>query len=157
MRCCSEAGQATVEAAVLLPVLFAVLGLLLQPALLLYDRCVMSAAAAEGCRLVATGTDDEASVRAYMERRLGGIPNVPVFHDGADWDLSWSGGEGGTACMAVVNHVQPLPLFGITVGLAGEMDASGRIEQRVEASCTTHPAWVSEQGFDPASWIGAWK
>lgn len=56
MRSCSESGQSTVEAAVLLPVLFVVFGLLLQPAILLYNRCIMNAAAAEGCRLVATGS-----------------------------------------------------------------------------------------------------
>ena len=35
MRFSSESGQSTIEAAVLLPVLFALFGLLLQPALLL--------------------------------------------------------------------------------------------------------------------------
>ncbi len=51
-----EAGQATVEAAFLVPVLFIVLLLLLQPGILLYDRIVMQGAAAQGCRLLATST-----------------------------------------------------------------------------------------------------
>ena len=54
MRRTCESGQATVEAAFLLPVLFVGLLLLMQPGILLYDRLVMQAAASEGCRLLAT-------------------------------------------------------------------------------------------------------
>lgn len=54
MRSFSETGQSTIEAAVLFPVLLVMFGLLLQPAVLLYNRCIMTAAATEGCRLVAT-------------------------------------------------------------------------------------------------------
>lgn len=49
-------GQATIEAAALIPVLFILLLLLLQPSILLFDRIVMKNAAAEGCRLLATKT-----------------------------------------------------------------------------------------------------
>ena len=49
MRRTCESGQATVEAAFLLPVLFVGLLLLMQPGILLYDRLVMQAAASEGC------------------------------------------------------------------------------------------------------------
>ena len=56
MRRTCESGQATVEAAFLLPVLFVGLLLLMQPGILLYDRLVMQAAASEGCRLLATKT-----------------------------------------------------------------------------------------------------
>ena len=34
---------------------------LMQAAVLLYDRCIMTAAATEGCRLVATSTVDDAT------------------------------------------------------------------------------------------------
>ena len=44
MRRTCESGQATVEAAFLLPVLFVGLLLLMQPGILLYDRLVMQAA-----------------------------------------------------------------------------------------------------------------
>ena len=47
MRRTCESGQATVEAAFLLPVLFVGLLLLMQPGILLYDRLVMQAAASE--------------------------------------------------------------------------------------------------------------
>ena len=52
-----ESGQATVEAAFLIPVLLVALLLLMQPGILLYDRLVMNAAASEACRLLATKTD----------------------------------------------------------------------------------------------------
>ena len=69
MSCCieREGGQSTVEAAFLLPVFLLVLGLLLQPAIILYDRCVMQSAAAEACRLVATTSGmDGASQRRCL-------------------------------------------------------------------------------------------
>ena len=42
-----ERGQATVEAAFLIPVLFTVLLLSVQPGMVLYDRMVMRAAASD--------------------------------------------------------------------------------------------------------------
>ena len=52
-----EAGQATVEAVFVIPVLFVAMLLLIQPGIVLYDRMVMANAAAEGCRVLATSTD----------------------------------------------------------------------------------------------------
>ena len=87
-----EEGQATVEAAVLVPTVMVVLALLLQPAMLLYTRSVMSGAAAEGARLATTATYDEVAslVDSYVRRRLRAVPDVACFHDGgADaWDVS---------------------------------------------------------------------
>lgn len=158
MRFSSERGQSTVEAAFLLPILFAVFGLLLQPAILLYNRCIMNTAAAQGCRLIATNTNDDASTRAFFDRRLSAIPKIPIFHEGDEWELSWSGGElGQPVSVAIVNHAQPLPLFGIVAGLSGSMDAEGRIEQRVEVSCALAPEWASAQESGPADWIKTWK
>ena len=79
MRRTCESGQATVEAAFLLPVLFVGLLLLMQPGILLYDRLVMQAAASEGCRLLATKTaaagDMAESCEAFVRHRLGAIPS----------------------------------------------------------------------------------
>lgn len=66
------------EAAFALPVLMVLLLLLIQPGIVLYDRMVMQAAAAEGCRLLATSTDslgamDEAC-EAFVRHRLGSVP-----------------------------------------------------------------------------------
>lgn len=156
MRFSSESGQSSVEAAVLLPVLFAVFGLLLQPSVLMYNRCIMQAAASEGCRLVATNTNDEASVRAYIERRLEAIPKIAIFHADDTWDIEWSGGEGDVVQVSIVNHAQPLPLFDIVAGLAGSMDEGGTIVQRVESSVSPIPSWAG-QGYAPDTWIGTWR
>lgn len=157
MRSCSESGQSTVEAAVLLPVLFVVFGLLLQPAILLYNRCIMNIAAAEACRLVTTGVADSASTRAYVERRLEAIPKIPIFHADETWGITWSCSGDGTAQVSIENHARPLPLFGITAGLTNVVGEDGTVIQRVELSCSPIPDWVGEQGYDPSDWIGAWK
>ena len=100
MRRTCESGQATVEAAFLLPVLFVGLLLLMQPGILLYDRLVMQAAASEGCRLLATKTaaagDMAESCEAFVRHRLGAIPPVSCFHvhEGA---CSWTSGSKATS------------------------------------------------------------
>ena len=77
-----EEGQATVEAAVLIPTVMVVLALLLQPAMLLYTRAVMSGAAAEGARLATTATYDEAVFLAgsFVKLMLCAVPDLACFH-----------------------------------------------------------------------------
>ncbi len=157
MRFCSESGQSTVEAAVLLPVIFAIFGLLLQPAILLYNRCIMNAAASEGCRLVSTNTADDATIRTYVERRLEPIPKIDIFHTTQDWIVTWSQSQDGAANIIIENRVQPLPLFGITASLMDAMGEDGMIVQRVAVSCSPVPAWAGSQSYSPSSWIGAWR
>lgn len=156
MRSFSETGQSSIEAAFLLPVLFAVLAMLLQPAILLYNHCVMNAAASEGCRLLATCASNDASVRAYVERRLASIPRLAIFHEGDEWEIDWDQ-ETGNGAIEITNHAEPLPLFGVTAGLLGNLDASGKIVQRVRIACSPLPKWIENQGYSPSSWIGAWK
>ena len=154
----SESGQSTVEAAFLLPVFFIVMGLLLQPAMLLYSRCIMNEAASEGCRLVATSTNDDATTRAFILRKLSAVPNLPILHDDNEWDISWSGGElGQPVTVRIVNHIRPLPLFGIMAGLASTKTSDGRLEQVTEISSSLAPDWASALGSSPSDWIGAWK
>ncbi len=158
MRSFSESGQSTVEAAFLLPILIIVLGLLLQPAILLYNRCIMNEAASEGCRLVETNTNDDATTHAFFIRRLSAIPDLSIFHDDEDWDISWSGGElGQPVTVKIVNHAYPLPLFGVLAGLAGNKSSDGRLEQTVEISSALAPDWASALGSGPSDWIGSWK
>lgn len=151
-----ESGQASVEAAFLLPLLFALFGLLLQPSILLYDRCVMNDAAAQGCRLLATATTGQDTVRDYVERRLSSIPRLACFHEGTDWQIELSGGEGDDVqTVRIINRAQALPLFGITAGLAGQVDRGGAIELEVEQSTNCIPAWA--RGGDPGTWVAHWK
>lgn len=157
MRSCSESGQSTVEAAVLFPVLLVLFGLLLQPAILLYDRCIMNAAATESCRLVATSTVDDATTRTYVERRLEAIPSIDIFHVGEGWIVNWSRSRDGIANVIIENHVRPLPFFGILAGLANEMGDDGTIVQRVDVFCSPIPEWAGGQGYNPSNWIGEWQ
>ena len=120
-----EKGQSTVEAAVLLPVAMVVLALLLQPAMLLYTRAVMSGAAAEGARLATTATQDEMGslVDGYVRRRLKAVPDIACFHaGGADaWEVE-AESDGARVRVSVRGHARPLPLVGVTAGLVGQMD-----------------------------------
>ena len=74
-------GQATVEGAFLIPVILLMLMMLVQPGILLYDRMVMSEAASEGCRLIATWPASESNdaCEGYIRRRLGSVPHVQPF------------------------------------------------------------------------------
>ncbi|MCI6274781.1 MAG: pilus assembly protein [Coriobacteriaceae bacterium] len=153
--CAREAGQATVEAAVLLPVVMVVLALLLQPAMLLYTRAVMSGAVAEGARLAATASHGEVEslVGGYVRRRLKAVPNVACFHEGGSeaWDVAVEQ-DGGRVRVVVRGRARPLPLVGVTAGLVGQMDGgsvllSAMVERDMRAE------WV-EGDYD--DWIAAW-
>lgn len=157
MRFSSESGQSTVEAAVLLPILLVVFGLLLQPAVLLYNRCIMNAAATEGCRLITTNVGGDTTIQAYVERHLGAIPKIPIFHVGEEWAINWSRASDGTANVIIENHVDPLPFFGILAGLTDAIGDDGAIVQRVDVFCSPVPDWVAGQGYDPSRWIGVWE
>ncbi len=163
----TEAGQATVEAAVLIPVLFVVLLALVQPALLLYDRVVMKAAAADACRLLSTKTDalgsmDE-SVDAYVRHRLGAIPPAACFHvhdGGCTWEVEAVGGETAEeVSVAIRTKVRPLPLIDVAGALTGALDGDGLLTVEVRESRPTQPAWVAgtASGLNPSGWIGAWS
>lgn len=162
----TEAGQATVEAAVLIPVLFVTLLALVQPALVLYDRVVMQAAAADACRLLVTKTDAlgsmDDSVDAYVRHRLGAIPPAPCFHvheGGCTWEVETEGGESSEQVSVVVRtKVRPLPLFDAAGALAGILDGDGLLTVEVRDSRPTQPIWIggTTAGLDPAGWIGAW-
>lgn len=148
------------EAAIALPLLFLVLGLLLQPAILLYDRCVMEAAAAETCRVLETQTADEAVVRAYALRRLSAVPQAPAFHEGGDagWQVELAGSELADEVSVGLSHsVRPLPLFGVTAGLYAHVQADGSILQEVHVSSSLQPAWAAQAEGGPDDWMGRWE
>ena len=93
------AGQATVEAAVLIPSVMLLLGILVQPVCLLYTRAVMHGTAAETARAVLTarGAEDLTECEQYARRRLAAVPEVSVFHVGGtdDWQIGVAQGDDG--------------------------------------------------------------
>ncbi len=162
-----DAGQATVEAAFLIPVVFCVLLMLIQPGMILYDRVVMNAAASDACRLLATKTDASGdmsgAVDAFVRHRLGAIPPVDCFHvhaSGCSWDIQVEGNECSDQVRVVItNKVKPLPLFDVAASLLSLTDDGGTLSVKVEASRQTQPGWVAstDAGRNPQGWIGAWS
>lgn len=153
-----EEGQGTVEAAFALPILFFVFALLLQPALLLYDRCVMQSAAAEACRLQATQSCGEGALKAFVERRLSALPSLDLFHaTSCPWNVAVQGG--GPSLPAVVSiegHVRVLPLVGITAATMTEPAGDGCALMRSEVESSLSPAWLANEGGGPDEWIAQW-
>lgn len=157
-------GQGTVEAAVVLPVLFLLMLMLLQPGIVLYDRLVMGNAAAEGCRLLATASGDMAgSCEAFIRHRLAAVPQHDCFHvhsGGCSWEIDLQGDEASeTVTVRIGNELRPLPLFDAGSKLLGLTNGRGNLEIEESVTMPTQPGWVasSEPGLAPASWIGAWS
>lgn len=161
-----ERGQGSVEAAVVIPVMFLLLLLLLQPGIVLYDRLVMGNAAAEACRVLATGTDAfgsmSGSCEAFVRHRLAAVPQHDCFHvhnPSCSWDIELEGGESSeTVTVSIGNELRPLPLFDSAAKLLGMANARGNLEIRESVTMPVQPSWVSssELGMAPSSWIGGW-
>ena len=150
-----DSGQASVEAALLLPVLMVCLALLVQPMCLLYTRCVMQSAAAEGCRLLATATGDtdDAACEQYVRRRLLAVPQTDVFLAG-DWQVELQGNaESDEVGVQIVGHARPLPLVGVVAALLGPVDQAGNVELKVSVTRCARPGWV-EGGY--SDWTSIW-
>ena len=161
----NQEGQATVEAAVMIPILFLMLLLLLQPCFILYDRIIMQSAAQEACRLLVTKTsalgDMDGSCEAYIRHRLSAIPQVSCFHvhDGScSWEIDMCGDETSSeVSVRIATQVRPLPLLDVTSTLLGLVNDQGNLVVSVEARSPTQPDWVSAAStMDPCGWIGAW-
>ena len=162
----SDAGQATVEAAVLIPVLLVTFMLLIQPGILLYDRIVMQNAAAEGCRLLATRSNaagaDSQMYENYIRRRLAGIPEQDNFHvhgGGCSYEIQLDGDESSASVgVRIANRVKLLPLFDGLARAFGGADGEGCIVLSVENRVSAKASWVASSplGLDPRGWVDRW-
>ena len=158
-------GQATVEAACLIPLVFLLLLISCQPMIMLYNRIVMENAAAEGCRLLssktALGDYSEDKYQGYVKRRLAAIPPTDIFHahvGSGTWNIVLSGDENSqSVSVAITNKLKPLPLLGWGTQLLGMCDEQGYLTQEVKSSMPTQPSWVWENGSGgPADWVQQW-
>jgi hypothetical protein len=150
---------------VLIPLLFLLVLMLCQPAILLYNRMVMQNAAYEGCRLLATktvqGDHSDERYEEYIRRRLGAIPPIDIFHvrgSERSWTIEQEGDEN-TAVVSVriVNKVRPLPLLGWGAELLGMCDGQGYLTQEVVARASSQPDWVRNDGVGtPQDWVTQW-
>jgi Flp pilus assembly protein TadG len=155
-------GQATVEAAFLIPILMLLILLLCQPIILLYNRMVMESAATEACRLLATGTSQGAytndKYEGYVKRRLAAIPPIDIFHAHAGsktWDILLTGQDSSqTTGVQITNKLKPLPLLGWGTQLLGMCDTDGYLTQEVKVSMPTQPVWAWQNSSgSPADWV----
>lgn len=144
-------GQASVEAALLLPSMLVLLALLLEPACLLYTRMVMEHAAAESARLALTASAEDAE--KFCRRRLKAVPEASLFHVGGedDWEIECSN-ENGKVAVRITGHVRPLPLFNMLAQTVLEHDGAG-IVLRVECEVALRPQWL---GGDSGAWSRIW-
>lgn len=144
------------EAAALLPTVFVLLALLVQPVCLLYTKALMHGAAAETARAVLTarGDGDLSACRQYALRRLRGVPEAAPFHVGGqdDWQVEVSQGSAGSVSVEIVGHARPLPLFGAVVAALSERDGTGVI-LRVSVEERLRPSWL---GGGYGDWTGIW-
>lgn len=148
-------GQASVEAALLVPVALLLVALLAQPACVLYTRAVMASTAAELTRLAATSRGTAGDARAYALRRLAAVPDVPVFHEGGPgaWDVEVEGpGDGGRVTASVAGEVRPLPVLGAIVAALGP-SGGGVVELRVEVTREVRASWI---GGSYEEWVEVW-
>lgn len=151
----SESGQASVEAAFILPTLMLVLALLLQPVCLLYTRAIMRHAAAGAARAALTDRSSGAGESVeFALRRLAAVPDVPLFHIGGrdGWRVEIAGAGTGRVSVSIEGRAKPLPLLGATMTAFGAADGEGAI-LRVELSEELRPGWV-EGGY--GEWISFW-
>ena len=159
----SSCGQATIEAALCIPVLFVALLMLVQPGIILYDRIVMRSAASDACRMLATRNDeagfDEQRYLDLVKRHLGAVPPSDLFHihdPQCSWSISLSGDESDrSVSVSISNTLRLLPLFDAAGAWSGIADNAGCYTFSVSESATSQPSWTHEAtgGFDPDAWI----
>lgn len=158
--CFEDRAQASVEAALLLPILMLLLVILLQPAFVLYTKAVMGQAAAEGARVLMTyeGTSNvsKEAVLSYVRRRLSAVPNVNVFHAGGleDWLIDLEGDAGSEkVSVTVEGSLKPLPLLGIVASMLGEARGN-ELVLKVKVTQIARPSWL-EGSY--TTWVSEWS
>ena len=149
----------------MIPIIFLLLLMLIQPAILLYNQIVMENAAAEGCRLLSTcttmGGHTQEKYIGYVQRRLASVPPLDIFHvsDGENaWMIELIGDDSSAiVTVRITNRAQPLPLIGWGTRLLGLTDADGYLVQTVEISMPSQPDWAFMYGGDPSRWPSQWE
>lgn len=156
-------GQGTVEAAVVIPVLFVLMLMMLQPGIVFYDYLIMRSAAAEGARLMATSSAEEGarSCEDFIRNRLSAVPQQDLFHvHGADcsWQIDIQGDETTEAVeIGITNELRPLPFLDAPLHLLGVTNAAGHMELHVAHAEANQPAWVAKSGSaTPQEWVEQW-
>ena len=144
------------EAAALLPTLFLLVALAVQPCCLAYTRALMYAAAGEGARVLTTApaAEREELVSSYVLRRLKAVPNVDAFHMGGsdDWRIEAElSDDGKEATVRIRGHARLVPLVGAAAAALYPSDEVGAI---VEVTVSERVRPALEGSFD--EWVSSW-
>lgn len=157
--CSEKKGQASVEAALVLPILLLALAILLQPIFVLYTRAVMHEAAAEGVRVLmsyeGSGAVSQESVHSYIQRRLSAVPNIAAFHTGGleGWLIAFEGsGSTQKVSVKVEGCFRPLPILGIVASMLGEVRGN-EVVLTVQVDQFAHPSWLQDTY---STWVSEW-
>lgn len=152
-------GQTTIEAAISLPVLFMLVLFLVQPAIILYDRMVMNAAACEACRVLMTYSSvsglTEEILHEQVVRHLGSVPAHELFHvrtEEGSWDVLFEGSERSSSVRVVIyNKVKLLPLIDAFSRAVRIADSEGYYSFEVEYVLRSQPEWIETNS--PSEWV----
>ncbi len=148
-----NAGQASVEAALLFPVILMIIALLVEPVCILYTKTVMDGACAEGLRVATTSSDTEL-IESYIKRRLKAIPEIHLIHKrGDDHSKISIDKKENYGLIEITCHVAAMPPIGWCLFLAGQTDNQG-IVLHSSLSASTYPDWIEGSYAD---WIAFWK
>lgn len=159
-----DKGQATVEAAIMIPIIFLILLLLIEPSILLYDFCIMNSSASETCRILSTCNElDKVNVcETYAKKRLSAIPQQDNFHlhsSGCSYEITLIGNENSEECeVKIKNEIVPLPLIGFLSDIVGILNNNKNFELIASANYKSRPSWVKNNLKDltTENWVGKW-
>ena len=155
-------GQATLEAAFVIPLAFFLLALLVQPAVILYDKMVMTGAACEGCRLLATKTDVasgpfvDAKYEDAILHRLAAIPPIALFHihgDTCSYEIEMTGDENDAEVTVTVrNRIKLIPGVSLFAQIAGFADDNGEYILEVTQTAPALPSGIDSDELFDCTW-----
>lgn len=157
-------GQATVEAAIMIPVIFLIILILIQPCLVLFDLIIMNSAAIETCRVLSTAAsvDKNSLCEQYARRRLSAIPQQENFHyhkDGCSYQFEFVGDQNSSfVSVEITNEIKPLPLINIFVDAFGMLNANKCLAIKSKQELSLKPSWVfkNPDNENVDKWIGKW-
>lgn len=137
-------GQATVEAAIVLPIVMTMILMLVQPAIFLYDLIVMNSAATETVRLLATNSGSSDNVDDYVRRRLSAIPQVDSFHihgSECSYEIETWQADGDVCGVSIKNEFKPLPLLDVGLRAMNCLNSRGNVLIEVKKEMRMQPEW----------------
>lgn len=138
--------QATVEAAMMIPVIFLLILILVQPGIVFYDLVIMKSATAETCRVLATANDVEKNslCEQFIRRRLGAIPQQDNFHvhsSGCSYEFNFEGSASSReVTVSAVNKIKVLPLINFFMEGLGMLDSDKCYSIKVSCTRQTQPS-----------------